>query len=301
MRTLLARAMLLSLLAQFAAALGAGCGLAANASSGLAAGDVFADRLRDGSRGPEMIVIPVGRFRMGDIQDKGYAFSKPVHEVAIPRPFAMGKYEVTFAEYDRFCLATGRRFPPDEGGGRGRKPVIHVSWNDAQAYVEWLSVQTGQRYRLPTEAEWEFAARAGTETVRYWGNDAEDACRFANVADLAAKEVFPGFKVHDCHDGFPFTAPAGSFQPNPFGLHDMLGNVWEWCEDTWHSSYKGAPTDGRAWIGVGEENRVRRGGSWFSIPKSLRSSARNGNPSGFRGNDTGFRVARDLENAELAR
>lgn len=303
MRAFIVGIMSLTILAQSAVGLCAGSETVASeieASPGLTAGDVFRDRLQDGSPGPEMVLIPSGRFRMGDSRGLGYRFSRPVHEVTISRPFALGKYEVAFAEYDLFCLATGRPFPPDEGGGRGRKPVIHVSWNDAVAYTEWLSAQTGRRYRLPTEAEWEFAARAGTETPWFWGDDAVQACRYANVADLAAKEVFPGFKTHDCRDGFPFTAEVGRFSANAFGLHDMLGNVWEWCEDTWHSSYNGAPADDRAWIGIGEENRVRRGGSWFSIPKSIRSSARNGNPQGYRGNETGFRLAREIEEAELA-
>ncbi|MEN8221031.1 MAG: SUMF1/EgtB/PvdO family nonheme iron enzyme [Pseudomonadota bacterium] len=130
---------------------------------------VFRDRLKDGSLGPEMVWIPAGTFRMGDIQGGGHDNEKPVHQVSVSR-FAIGKYEVTFAEYDKFAQATGRKKPNDRGWGRGNRPVINVSWHDATAYAEWLSQQTGQKYRLPTEAEWEYAARAGTTTKYWWGN-----------------------------------------------------------------------------------------------------------------------------------
>ncbi|MEN8220290.1 MAG: SUMF1/EgtB/PvdO family nonheme iron enzyme [Pseudomonadota bacterium] len=135
-------------------------------------GKVFQDRLKDGSFGPEMVWIPAGSFRMGDIQGGGWNSEKPVHRVSIRQGFAMGRYEVTFAEYDKFAEATGREKPSDLGWGRGNRPVINVSWHDAVAYTQWLSQQTGKKYRLPTEAEWEYAARAGTETKYWWGNTA---------------------------------------------------------------------------------------------------------------------------------
>jgi len=271
------------------------------AKSGLAAGKVFRAPLRNNRLGPEMVVIPAGTFEMGDADDTGVDFASPVHKVTIPQAFALGKYEVTFEEYDLFCAETGRSYADDESGGRGRKPAIHVSWNDAKAYVEWLSRESGQKYRLPTEAEWEYAARAGTRTSRFWGDSIDQACLYANVADLSAKEFFPSLKVLNCSDGAPFTAEVGRFPSNPFGLHDILGNVWEWCEDTWHSDYLGAPQDGRAWNAVGEENWVRRGGSWFSLPKHVRASTRNGNPTGYRGNETGFRIVRELSVAEITK
>jgi formylglycine-generating enzyme required for sulfatase activity len=177
-------------------------------------GSIFRDTLRDGSPGPEMVSIPRGEFRMGDIQGSGDADERPVHSVRIPRPFAMGRYEVTFYEYDVFArlmmtnrgwLARlmGRGLPGDEGWGRGRRPVINISWEDARAYAQWLSEQTGKRYRLPTEAEWEYAARAGTETAYWWGD--EVGKNRANCAGC-------GSQWDDKQ-----TAPVGSFASNPWG------------------------------------------------------------------------------------
>lgn len=261
------------------------------------AGQVFRDTLKSGQSGPELVVVPAGRFLMGDLQDEGYSFEHPVHEVVVGRAFALGRYELTFEDYDRFCLSTGRPLPPDQGGGRGRRPVINVSWRDARDYCVWLSGQTGEKYRLPSEAEWEYAARGGTRTSRYWGDKAEDACEHANVADAVAKELLPKLDVHACRDGFPYTAPVGSFQPNSYGLFDVLGNVWEWTLDAWHDTYRTAPEDGSKWSGR-SPNRVRRGGSWYSIPISVRSAVRNGAPKGYRGDDTGFRVLRELKDAK---
>lgn len=266
-------------------------------ASPAAPGQVFLDPLQTGGHGPELVVVSAGHFLMGDLQDEGYSFEHPVHEVVIAGSFALGRYEVTFDEYDLFCRLTDRPLPPDQGGGRGRKPVIHVSWRDAVAYCDWLSEQTGHEYRLPSEAEWEYAARGGTRTSRFWGDRSEDACRHANVADLAAQELYPNFEIHNCLDGFPYTAPVGTFPANAFGLHDMLGNLWEWNQDTWHPDYREAPDDGSAWKGW-SPNRVRRGGSWFSIPKSVRAAARNGTPKGYRGDDTGFRVVRELVSSD---
>src|SRR5919106_5183579 len=154
--------------------------------------------------GPEMVVIPQGEFRMGDIQGSGSADERPVHMVHIPRPFAMGRYAIIFDEYDLFAQATGREQPADKGWGRGRRPVINVSWKEAVAYAAWLSEQTGKRYRLPTEAEWEYAARAGTETAYWWGN--EIGTNRANCDGCGSPW------------GGQQTAPVGSFQPNPWGL-----------------------------------------------------------------------------------
>jgi len=183
---------------------------------------VFRDRLKDDSWGPEMVWIPAGSFRMGDIQGGGYDYEQPVHRVSVDR-FAMGRYEVAFTEYDQFAEATGRDKPDDEGWGRGNRPVINVSWNDATAYAQWLSQQTGKHYRLPTEAEWEYAARAGTETKYWWGN--EIGVNKANCDN------------DSCGDRFNYTARVGSFVANPFGLYDTVGNVWEYVQDWFDSGY----------------------------------------------------------------
>jgi formylglycine-generating enzyme required for sulfatase activity len=240
------------------------------------AGEVYRDRLKDGSEGPEMVWIAAGSFQMGDIQGGGYSDEKPVHRVSITQPFAMGRYEVTFAEYDKFAEATGREKPSDRGWGRGNRPVINVSWHDAVAYAEWLSEQTGKKYRLPTEAEWEYAARGGTSTKYWWGN---------NIGKNRANCRGCGSRW----DG-KSTAPVGSFAPNPFGLYDTVGNVWEWCADSWHGSYKDAPTDGRVWSGGNENRRVLRGGSWFNVPWVARSAVRYRFTSVERIDNFGFRV-----------
>ena len=185
--------------------------------------------------GMEFVWVPAGQFRMGcvsgrDCQD--YEF--PVHEVRISRGFWLGKYEVTFAEYDRFTAATGRARADDRGWGRGRRPVINVSWEDAVAYTEWLSGQTGERYRLPSEAEWEYAARAESVTAYSWGNEIG-----RNRASCWGCQSQAVFRME--------TVPVGSFGANRWGLHDMHGNVWEWVQDCLNTNYRGAPGDGSAW------------------------------------------------------
>lgn len=250
-------------------------------------GAVFRDRLRDGSLGPEMVTIPAGRFKMGAVLGGGDSDEKPVHLVTIARPFAMGKYEVTFEEYDRFCQATGRNLPKDgrryfpfSSWGRGRRPVMNVTWDDAVAYTRWLSEQTGRKYRLPSESEWEYAAGAGSVERFWWGYSLGE--NRANCKECGSK--WDNKK----------TAPVGSFNANPFGLFDTAGNVWEWCQDTWHESYEGAPADGSAWVGGEDERRVQRGGSFGSKPRYIRSSARGrGHPAG-RYVYLGFRLVRDL-------
>ena len=207
--------------------------------------EVFRDTLRDGGQGPEMVVLPTGRFRMGDLSGKGEVDERPVRTVTISRPIAMGKYRVTFEEYDRFVngrinekrqdfLARLKAFfqepvynykPNDEGLGRGRRPVIYVGQEHAKAYAVWLSEQTGKRYRLPSEAEWEYAARAGTTTEYSWGDDFSDRRKWG----------------------------WGSI--NAFGLHDMHdGHLCEWVEDCWHDNYEGAPSDGSAWTTGGDDS-----------------------------------------------
>ena len=236
-----------------------------------------------------MVVIPAGtlislrsllRFAWGDIQGGGKSNEKPVHEVSINR-FAMGHYEVTFAEYDKFVEATSRTKPSDGGWGRGNRPVINVSWEDATAYTEWLSQQTGRQYRLPTEAEWEYAARAGTNTKFWWGNDI--GTNQANCNNYA------------CGDRFKNTAPVGSFAANPFGLYDTVGNVWEWTCSEYESNYSGKEK-----VCLSKEHSdnssifVVRGGSWINLAKGLRSAYRGRNSRSVRFRDYGFRLARLL-------
>jgi formylglycine-generating enzyme required for sulfatase activity len=243
-------------------------------------GSVFRDTLKDGSQAPEVVVIPAGIFKMGDIQGTGDRDEKPVHTVNIPKSFAIGRYPITFEDYDRFASATSRPLPAD-WWGRGRQPAINVSWNDAVEYAKWLSEQTGKRYRLPTEAEWEYAARAGTETAYWWGD-----------------EMKPG--MANCVGGGRWlgTSPVGSFQLNPFGLYDTAGNVWEWVEDCWHKNYEGAPADGSAWLeanGGDCGRRVMRGACWGYAPLYLRTSYRLRNKANTRTATVGFRLARDID------
>ena len=252
----------------------------------------------------EMLRIEPGRFLMGAADDDGEStgHDKPQHAVVIAKPFLLSKYEVTFTEFDKFAFATGRRLPADSGFGGDRRPVINVSWDDAVAYAEWLSKATGKRYRLPTEAEWEYAARAGSTAPRYWGKEANDACQYANVFDSGSEAEVklrfnPNWASHDCDDGYAFTAPVGRFQPNAWGLHDMLGNVFEWTQDCWHESYAGAPTDGSAWLSASGGNcalRVLRGGAWNSDPAAARSAFRSRNSTVGRNSSVGFRLAQDV-------
>ena len=244
-------------------------------------GKVFRDRVK--KEGPEMVVIPAGSFRMGDLEGGGDKNELPVRIVRIEKSFAIGRYEVTFEEYDQFAVDTGRQLPPDQGWGRERRPVITVSWRDAVEYAKWLSEQTGKRYRLPTEAEWEYAARGGKETVYWWGNDFVEGMANCNSCGGQWDKR---------------TVPAGSFKPNPFGLYDTAGNVLEWVEDCWHDNYNGAPVEGSAWKEAGSGNcnqRVVRGGSWRGRPVDLRSSSRGRGGTVVRGWNVGIRLAQDLD------
>jgi formylglycine-generating enzyme required for sulfatase activity len=233
-------------------------------------GTVFRDKLKDGSDGPEMVVIPAGSFTMGD------EIYGPPHNVTIAKPFAMGKYEVTFEDYDRFANAVSRQLPDDAGWGRGKQPVIYVSWDDAVAYAQWLSDQTGKRYRLPSEAEWEYACRSGGRQEEYCGGNDPEA--------LAWYEDNSGGTTH----------PVGQKSSNGLGLHDMSGNVWEWVQDCWNDSYNGAPGDGSAWTSGDCSQLVGRGGSWGSLPAGLRSASRFWSFSVSRYDNLGFRLVQDL-------
>ncbi|MDX2159629.1 MAG: bifunctional serine/threonine-protein kinase/formylglycine-generating enzyme family protein [Hyphomicrobiaceae bacterium] len=233
------------------------------------------DRLKDGSECafcPEMVVVPAGTFTMGS--SDGDADATPTRQVTIRQPFAVGKFEVTFAEWDA-CVAGGgcTHKPGDEGWGRGTRPVINVSWNDAKLYVGWLAERTGKAYRLLTEAEWEYAARAGTTTRYFWGD------QFSNARANNDKGR---------------TVEVGQYGANAWGLHDMHGNVWEWVEDCYADSYKAAPTDSSFVASSNCVSRVVRGGSWSNVPLLLRSANRDHgrpvNPNGY----LGFRLARTL-------
>ena len=236
---------------------------------------------RDCEACPEMVVVPAGSFMMGSPEE---ADEMPIHRVTIGDPFAVGKYEVTFAEWDA-CVADGGcsgHRPGDRGWGRGKRPVMKVHWNHVQTYAMWLSEKTGEAYRLLSEAEWEYVARAGSGTQKYsWGN--EVGRNRANCDGCGSR-----------WDDDKQTAPVGSFAANAFGLHDVHGNVLEWVQDCWNNSYAGAPADGSAWEQGECARRVLRGGSWFDNPRTLRSADRFRITSGFRDFSVGFRVARRL-------
>ena len=240
---------------------------------------------------PEMVVVPAGTFMMGAPESEvGSGIDEHVvHAVSVPS-FAMGVYEVTFEEWDA-CVAgggCGRYRPSDEGWGRGRRPVIGLSWDDARLYVEWLSSRTGERYRLPSESEWEYAARAGTTTPFHTGETIT-----SDQANYDGRFLYPtGYDPNGVHR--EQTLPVGSFGANAWGLHDVHGNVDEWVEDCWNNSYVGAPADGSAWLTGECVLRVLRGGSWFYNPSNLRSANRGWLTTGDRDSDLGFRVARTL-------
>ena len=269
--------------------------------------------LRDCERCPTIMVLPAGSFSMGSpVGETGrYDNEGPIHPVTIPDALGVGVYEVTRGQFREFVQDSGyeggeacwtyegRRWR--ERAGRSwrfpgyaqteQHPVVCVNWGDASRYVEWLSLKTGQQYRLPTESEWEYAARAGTKTTYYWGDGLQDdlkQCRYANGADLRTSLFWRA----GCDDGHEYTAAVGSYLPNPFGLHDMLGNVWEWTQDCWSDDYSDAPADGSAY-GVGQcELRVLRGGSRYVSAVGIRAAHRLRFDPASRNQNTGFRVAR---------
>ena len=246
----------------------------------------FRDSLSDGSQGPEMVVIPAGEFMMGPSNSEG------LRQVRIKSIFALGKYPVTFMEYERFTQAKGLKKLNDSGWGQGDHPAINMSWNDAIAYAQWLSQETGHSYRLPTEAEWEYAARAGTQTAYYWGEDPNMACEYANVHDVSSSQVNKfNWTHHACDDGFANTAPVGQFKPNRFGLYDMLGNVWEWSCSQYREQYNGQEQQCMDKV---DAVRVVRSGSWGNEPNMLRIGNRVQLTPTTQNNGVGFRLARQL-------
>lgn len=250
---------------------------------------------RDCADTPELIRLLGAKFTMGEQSTTGTLYERPLHDVTV-QGFSIGKYEVTFDEWDACVRARGCLTEPDDKDwGRGRRPVINVTWIDAQQYVHWLSKKTGKTYRLAAEAEWEYAARAGAQGRYSWGEGAEWACEYGNVFDLTGGDAFPNWAWRaTCDDTYATTAPVGSFKGNRYGLYDMNGNVWEWVQDCWHSDYTGAPTDGSAWIRGGEcAKRVNRGGGWGNHPRSMRSASRDADAGDGYSNAIGFRVVRE--------
>lgn len=278
---------------------------------------------------PEMMKIPAGEFVMGAMpgEEDFYhmpadwrGYSTPQHKVTIRKSFAMGKYEVTRDEYALFVKETQRPDPAscyivDEEGDyvaeegknwrrvgipqTGDGPAMCIAWEDAKAYTQWLAKKTGKPYRLPTEAEWEYAARAGTQTINYWGNEYDKQCAYVNAADNLSKAAYPSWNKitqADCDNGFLFASPVGSLKPNFFNLYDMIGNAHEWVEDCWRSNYVGASTDGSAALGGDCAKRTQRGGAWSSYTWRQRSAYRWGMAPDMRFAATGFRVALTLEN-----
>jgi sulfatase modifying factor 1 len=272
---------------------------------------------------PEVVVIPPGSYLMGAAPDDPHqnpaGEEQPQHRVKISYALAVGKYEVTRDEYAVFVRETALSDPNGCNAHEpprwrtimglswhntgfpqsGRDPVVCVSWQEAKAYTKWLSGKTGHTYRLLSEAEWEYADRAGSTGQAYWGDDQGQACLYANGVDATLTERFPNGKWENtvsCHDGYIFTAPVGSLRPNVFGLYDMEGNAFEWVEDCWIADYKLAPDDGTARVPRSDcTKRVNRGGSWTAMPTGLRSAHRGcDNFERTRVVDLGFRVAREL-------
>lgn len=241
--------------------------------------DPFTDRLKIGGRGPQMIQIPAGSFRMGNTSGLISADESPRHEVNV-KTFAMSIKEVTYGEYDVFAKATGRRRPNSQGLDRETHPVSDVSWDDALAYANWLSKQTGQKYRLPSEAEWEYAARGGQSSSYWWG----------------VRKGTGNAHCFDCETELNTGKPAkvGSYKPNQFGLYDTAGNLYEWVHDCYHKNYVGAPDDGSVWEGGDCSVRVVRGGAYRSPASSMRVENRETFPSNKGQYNVGIRLVREM-------
>ncbi len=270
---------------------------------------------------PWLVVVPAGEFMMGSAEsEEGHqSRESPQHRVRISEPFAVMEAEVTLGAFARFVQETG--YKAGEGcfvfSGKGWQidgkrswrdpgfeqrpdhPVVCVDWNGATAFAAWLSKRTGQAYRLLTEAEWEYAARAGSTSRYYFGNKSSDLCRYANVADLSAKKVYPDFAIAECDDGYVHTSPVKHYLPNGFGLYDMHGNALEWTQDCWHDNYQGAPEDGsKPWeVDCSNDRRVLRGGGWNYLPVNARSAFRVRYTPDIRYNYFGFRLARTLKSS----
>jgi len=305
-------------------------GLIALGAASLASADPGAP-IKDCADCPEVVRVPAGTFVMGTPAADPHAAATRAESqapiVRISKPFGLGRLEVTRREFRAFVADAGYdvhgpcitwddglgRFNADrnrgpENPGRPREarddhPVACVSWSDAKAYVQWLAHKTGKPYRLPSEAEWEYAARAGSTARWPWGESATDGCDFANLYDLSSRESYAfGWEPVRCRDSYPDVAPAGALRANAFGLYDMIGNVAEWLEDCYTDSYLGRPRDARAWVwGGGCTRRVVRGGSWATPAERARSAFRDSAETGTRADFIGFRVALDLDGRPEAR
>ncbi len=248
------------------------------------AGDTFSDPLEGIGQGPELVVVPGGHFLLGDSSDRGNYNEHPAQPIEVRQPFAIGRFELTFADWQRYSRATGKPLPDNEGWGLSEhRPVIHVSWFDAQSYCQWLSKVSGQRYRLPTEAEWEYAARAGSSSYYWWGEQ------------LDSPEGRPRAHCRGC--GAPRSiqyksAQVGQFAANAFGLYDTAGNVWEWTASRFVTPFDGS--EQRSAAVLEQSPRVVRGGAWNSGPTYLRSSLRDLKQPQHKDYAVGFRVLREL-------
>ena len=279
---------------------------------------------------PEMVTIRAGTFEMGSsIQEETSAqipnfmvkYERPQHSVAL-KTFAIGKYLITKEEFSAFISETGKdlagckthdgdtyRYHLDKNwrdpgfDQTDRHPAVCVNWDDAQNYISWLNSKiknsttgnTDGLYRLPTEAEMEYATRAGTTSAWFWGDDVSAQCDFANAADVSTKDRYPDLRAADCRDGYYSTAPVGSFQPNPWNLYYMVGNAFQWTADCRNYNYVEAPSDGSAWLSGDCTQRILRGSAWASPPIALRSASRTGRSADERYSFSGFRVARSLQ------
>jgi formylglycine-generating enzyme required for sulfatase activity len=247
---------------------------------------------------PVMVTLPPGRFQMGSPRsEEGHSDDEePRHAVTIGHIVAFGIAPVTFAQWDAALAARAPiPHPPDRDWGREARPVMNVSWDDAQAYVGWLNDRLGlvdkpDAYRLPSEAEWEYGCRAGTSTPFSFGETIT-----TDQANFDGNRAYDGRPASNRY--LERTTPVGSFPPNDFGLYDMHGNVWEWCQDTWHDNYRGAPTNGSAWERGDASRRVVRGGSWLYDPRGFRSATRVRYAATLRSSGIGFRLARTLSPA----
>ena len=305
----------------------------------LMAGPVLAaDDLRPGTsfkdceNCPEMVVLSAGTFMMGSTEEETFnamvradaaAREQPKFAVTFAKPFAIGKYEVSIAEYRAFVEATNRPDPEscitwteaDNSWGEVKgaswqnatffqgedHPAGCLDLKDVRDYAAWLSDTTGARYRVPSEAEWEYAARGGTTTIQTWGNTMDDMCRFANASDLTRADKHTGVRdtptrFFECRDGYVYTAPVGSFPPNAYGLYDMIGNIWEWVEDCFIVGYEGAPTDGSVRYDPNEcERLIVRGGGWYARSWFMRPAGRSREHPDYRSTTLGLRVVRDVD------
>ncbi len=326
--------------------------LAAAQATAVAQAPAAGATFRDCTDCPEMVVVPAGTFRMGSTKDRALSeFETPRHEVRIVTDFAVARLEVSRGQFAAFVKETGYAAFQGKGCGVLRHsdlqwlqdeardwrnpgfeqgddhPAVCVSWDDAKAYADWMAKKTGKPYRLLSEAEWEYAALAGSRGHRPWGDDEKAACAHANVWDETYEKVrglpirgdrapgtgtgpairdragnpFKGkqtkewfLEYHWCADAYLFTSPTGKYSANAYGLHDMIGNAWEWVEDCLNATYSGAPDDGSAWQSGNCDLRVLRGGSWSAVPADARAVQRYLRPKSARRADMGFRIARAL-------